>query len=106
MADTPKQDADAALDRAATQSGRDGRPGALPIQDPLRHDVWPQCQYVRLHAARGSELRRDPLDDDSFNLQRTHENEGQAGAVFTVLRKAASARRLRRTGGGMQPAAT
>ncbi len=42
----------------------------------------------------------------SINLQRTHENEGQAGAVLTAFRKAASARRLRCTGGIVQPAAT
>ncbi len=77
MADTPKQDADAALDRAATQS-RDGRPGALPIQDPLRHDVWPQWQYVRLHAVRGSEHGREPLDDD-LDQPTTHARERRAG---------------------------
>ena len=50
------------------------RAGGLPIQDALRHDVRSQWQHDQLHAVRGSELGREPLDDD-LDQPATHARE-------------------------------
>ena len=65
--------------RAPRPRRQRGGPGDLPVHDPLRRGLRPHRQHPGLHAARGRDRGRQPLDD--VLGQRDAHPEDRPGAV-------------------------